>query len=139
MILMNQFLCFLVFKLNTQFYRPPGDCGNPRSYTYPVVISTVEAAARGTIVLVGREGQMTLVDAFVKEGTGESLKHTESLLREFPVRWLLELIVGAPDTVGVITFSSENRADDHFKGVTLNVVPPVKGMPVGGAFHNWIT
>ncbi|KAK0463316.1 hypothetical protein IW261DRAFT_1680672 [Armillaria novae-zelandiae] len=57
-----------VLQLNTQFYRPPGDCGNPKSYSYPVVISIVEAATREKVVLGGREGQMALVDAFVKEG-----------------------------------------------------------------------
>lgn len=61
---------------------------------------------------------------------------TSALLQ---VRWLRELFGGSPDTVGVITFSSENLTDDHFKGVALDVAPPVKGMPVGGAFHNWMT
>ncbi|KAK0460437.1 uncharacterized protein EV420DRAFT_210615 [Desarmillaria tabescens] len=153
-----------VLQLNTQFYRPPGDCGNPKSYTYPVVISIVEAATRETVVLGGREGQMVLVDAFVKEGTrlmkeenvtclitscGFMAATHKELAERMPipigtsallqVRWLRELFGGAPDSVGVITFSSENFTDDYFKGVALDVVPPVKGMPVGGAFHNWMS
>ncbi|KAG7445411.1 uncharacterized protein BT62DRAFT_969925 [Guyanagaster necrorhizus] len=153
-----------VLQLNTQFYRPPGDCGNLKSYAYPVVISIVEAATRETVVLAGREGQMALVDAFVKEGTrlmkeenvtclitscGFMAATHKELAERMPipigtsallqVRWLRELFGGAPDTVGVITFSAENLTKDHFKGVALDVAPPVKGVPVGGAFYNWIT
>ncbi|KAK0447312.1 hypothetical protein EV421DRAFT_194907 [Armillaria borealis] len=153
-----------VLQLNTKFYRPPGDCGNPKSYSYPVVISIVEAATRETVVLGGREGQIALVDAFVKEGTrlmkeenvtclitscGFMAATHRELAEKMPipigtsallqVRWLRELFGGSPDTVGVITFSSENLTDDHFKGIALDVAPPMKGMPVGGAFHNWMT
>ncbi|KAK0499175.1 hypothetical protein EDD18DRAFT_1070871 [Armillaria luteobubalina] len=153
-----------VLQLNTQFYRPPGDCGNTKSYSYPVVISIVEAATREKVVLGGREGQMALVDAFVKEGTrlmkeenvtclitscGFMAATHRELAERMPipigtsallqVRWLPELFGGASDTVGVITFSSENLTDDHFKGVALDIAPPVKGMPVGGAFYNWMT
>ncbi|KAK0445048.1 uncharacterized protein EV420DRAFT_1277178, partial [Desarmillaria tabescens] len=122
-----------VLQLNTQFYRLPGDFGNPKSYTYPVVISIVEVAIRETVVLGGREGQMALVDAFVKEGTrlmkeenvtclitscGFMAATQKELAEGMPsdklipigtsallqVQCLRELFGGAPDTVGIHSY-----------------------------------
>ncbi|KIY47043.1 hypothetical protein FISHEDRAFT_66216 [Fistulina hepatica ATCC 64428] len=153
-----------VLQLNTAFYRPPGDVGNPASFNVPTVIRVVESANRSNVVTGGKAGQATIIDDFAKEAANMmkeencvafvtscgflAASHRElaakiqapmgtSALLQVP--WLRQLYGGGPETVGVLTFSAENLGPDHFAGIDIEGdLPPIKGMPHNCAFRRWI-
>ena len=54
-----------ILMLDTQFYRPVGDIGNPRSFSFPVIYHIVKQA---TVERVVKQGDPSLIQPFIEAG-----------------------------------------------------------------------
>lgn len=148
-----------IMMLDTTFERPLGDVGNARSWPFPVVYKTVKGASARTIV--NGEEDAALLDAFVAAGEDLAREGACALttscgflvLRQSALASRLTLPVAtssllqipqittflpAGKKVGVITYDFNSLTDRHFREAGLKDIPPVAGLPKGGAFHQLI-
>jgi hypothetical protein len=144
--------------LDTNFERPVGDVGNAASWPFPVIYATVKGAT-GRLVVDGRDDH--LFNAFVS--AGEDLRRRGAcalttscgflVLRQSKLAARLELplatssllqiplvagLLPSGSKVGVVTYDSDSLTAAHFREAGLDAVPPVAGLPRGGAFHGLI-
>ena len=147
-----------IIMLDTTFPRPPGDVGNPASWPFPVLYRTVSGATAHRVVS-GQDGP--LLDAFVAAGEdlhragacavttscGFLVLRQQALAARLPLpvatSSLLQVAAVAATLplcrqVGVITYDASALTAAHFAAAGLTAVPPVAGLPRGGAFHGMI-
>ncbi|WP_042693741.1 aspartate/glutamate racemase family protein [Azospirillum sp. B506] len=150
-----------IIMLDTAFERPVGDVGNAGSWPFPVLYRTVSGALPRDVV-DGREGG--LMDAFVAAGEELIRQGAAALLtscgflvlrqrplaarlsRPLATSSLLQLpqiaaMLPAGRTIGVVTYDAGSLTPAHFHEAGLTEtsgLPPVAGLPRGGAFHRLI-
>lgn len=148
-----------IMMLDTTFERPLGDVGNAGSWPFPVVYKTVKGASARKIV--NGEDDAMLLEAFVaaseelaREGACALTTSCGFLvLRQSTLAQRLTLPVAtssllqipqitaflpAGKKVGVITYDFNSLTDLHFREAAIKDIPPVAGLPKGGAFHQLI-
>lgn len=154
-----------IIMLDTAFERPVGDVGNPGSWPFPVLYRTVSGALPRDVV-DGREGgrEGGLTDAFVeageeliRQGAGALLtscgflvsrqrRLAARLSRPLATSSLLQLpqiaaMLPADRGIGVVTYDAISLTPAHFREAGMAEtasLPPVAGLPRGGAFHRLI-
>ncbi len=150
-----------IIMLDTAFERPVGDVGNADSWPFPVLYRTVSGALPRDVV-DGREGGLT--DAFVaageeliRQGAGALLtscgflvlrqrRLAARLSRPLATSSLLQLpqiaaMLPADRKIGVVTYDADSLTPTHFREAGViepTPLPPVVGLPKGGAFHRLI-
>jgi len=150
-----------IIMLDTAFERPVGDVGNAGSWPFPILYRTVSGALPRDVV-DGREGG--LMDAFVeageeliRQGAGALLTSCGFLVlrqrqlaarlsRPLATSSLLQVpqiaaMLPSGRRIGIITYDAASLTPAHFReaGLAETVpLPPVAGLPRGGAFHRLI-
>lgn len=142
-----------ILMLNTRFPRPPGDIGNPETFSYPVRYRVIELATVDRIV--NADGPTKVVmDAFteaghalVEEGVtslttscGFMAIAQKELAGRCPVPVLssslcqipiVQSTLPASKRVGVITIDSQQLTAAHFLGVGAPTDLPIEGVEGG--------
>ncbi|MDQ0457617.1 aspartate/glutamate racemase family protein [Rhizobium paknamense] len=147
-----------ILMLDTAFERPVGDVGNAASWPFRVLYKRVEGAVARKVVS-GQDDD--LLEAFIAAGqelVSEgafalttscgflALRQSQlsarlavpvatSSLLQIPS---LSLTLPKGKTVGVITYDRASLTERHFQEVGVNDIPPIAGLPSGGAFHGLI-
>lgn len=143
-----------VLVLETRFPRPPGDVGNPASFSFPVRYRRVAAATPARVV---HEQARGLLDAFAAAGRslaaegavgiGTSCGFLALFQRELaallpvPVAtssllqaaWLRPLLP-AESTIGIVTIDAAALSTDHLAAVGVPPGLPIEGVDPGGEF-----
>jgi len=147
-----------IIMLDTAFPRPVGDVGNAASWPFPVLYRTVHGAT-ARLVVSGQDGP--LLEAFA--AAGEDLRRAGACALTTSCGFLvlrqqaLAARVGLPlatssllqipavaatlpagRRVGVITYDAAALSLAHFTAAGLSEIPPVAGLPRGGALHGMI-
>ncbi len=148
-----------IMMLDTTFERPLGDVGNAESWPFPVLYKTVKGAIARKIV--DGEDDAILLDAFVEAGEELAREGACALttscgflvLRQGALAERLTLPVATSSllqipqltnmlppgkAVGVVTYDASSLTDVHFRQAGVLNIPPVAGLPKGGAFHQLI-
>jgi hypothetical protein len=143
-----------ILMLQTRFPRPPGDIGNPASFSFPVLYETVPEASVARIA--AREPDPELLAPFVTAGTRLIERGAAAISTScgFLVLWQRELSarLGAPvlcssllmlpwlesclapgRRAGVITFDAEALGAAHLAAAGARPDTPVAGLDPRGA------
>lgn len=150
--------CLGVLKLATRFPRPPGDIGNPATFTFPVRYAVVDAASPQRVV---RERARGLLEPFiaaggqlVREGAaaiGTSCGFLALFQRELTVAlpvpvatssllqaaWLTPLLPTG-GCVGIVTIDADSLGPDHLLAVGADPRLPVEGVDPASEFASAI-
>jgi hypothetical protein len=146
--------------LKTAFPRPPGDVGNPRTWSVPTRYRVVEPARVDAVV---RSGPLTpdLLNAFVEAGwalveEGATLITTscgflvtaqQALGEALPVPVVTSSLLQIPQVqealppgrrVGVLTFDARQLSAMHLAAAGAPADTPVAGLEQGGELHRVI-
>ncbi len=144
--------------LDTSFERPVGDVGNAASWPFPVLYKRISGATARKVVS-GHDDD--LLDAFVAAGQELVAEGAFALttscgflaLRQSQLSARLtvpvatssllqipSLLATLPEgkTVGVITYDHASLTERHFHAVGVHQIPPIAGLPNGGAFRGLI-
>jgi hypothetical protein len=147
-----------IMMLDTSFERPVGDVGNAGSWPFPVLYKRVSGASARKVVS-GQDDD--LLDAFVAAGEELVAEGAFALttscgflaLRQSQLSARLTVPVATSSllqissisamlpkgkTVGVITYDRASLTERHFQEVGVHEVPPIAGLPSGGAFRGLI-
>lgn len=148
-----------IIMLDTTFERPLGDVGNAGSWPFPVIYKTVRGASARKII--NGEDDAALLDAFVAAGEElardgacalttscgflalQQRKLAQRLALPIATSSLLQIpqimaFLPTGKKVGVITYDGKSLTDHHFHQTGVTDIPPVAGLPKGGAFHQLI-
>jgi len=141
-----------ILMLETGFSRPPGDIGNPASFTFPVLYEVAAGASASRVVRDRAEG---LLEPFIEAGErlvergavglmtscGFLALHQQTLAAALPVPVatssllqlpLLERLLPKGQRVGVLTASAKDLTAAHLAAVGAAADTPVAGLePVG--------
>lgn len=144
--------------LDTAFARPVGDVGNAGSWPFPVLFKRVAGASAHKVVSGQDED---LLEAFVAAGLelvaegacalttscGFLAQRQSQLSARLPVPIATSSLLQIPSVsamlpkgkrVGVITYDRASLTHRHFEEVGVRDIPPIEGLPKGGAFHGLI-
>lgn len=144
--------------LDTTFERPVGDVGNAASWPFPVLYKRVQGATARKVVS-GQDDD--LLEVFVAAGQELVAEGAFALttscgflaLRQSQLSARLTVPVATSSllqipslsatlpkgkTVGVITYDRESLTERHFQEVGVHEIPPIVGLPNGGAFRGLI-
>lgn len=146
-----------ILMLDTQFYRPVGDIGNPRSFSFPVIYHIVKQA---TVERVVKQGDPSLIQPFIKAGKELEAKGVrvittscgflalfqKDIQKHLSVPFISSSLLQIPlvhhmsgGVVGVLTAKKSSLTKRHFEGVGADHVPLVTyGMDDKPAFTNAI-
>jgi hypothetical protein len=147
-----------IMMLDTSFERPVGDVGNAASWPFPVLYKRISGATARKVVS-GQDDD--LLDAFVAAGQELVAEGAFALttscgflaLRQSQLSARLTVPVATSSllqipsllatlprgkTVGVITYDRASLTQRHFQEVGVTDIPPVAGLPGGGAFRGLI-
>lgn len=147
-----------ILMLDTSFERPIGDVGNAASWPFPVLYKRI-AGATARKVVSGQDDD--LLDAFVTAGQELVSEGAFALttscgflaLRQSKLSTRLAVPVATSSllqipsisatlpkgtTVGVITYDRASLTERHFQEVGVHEIPPIAGLPNGGAFRGLI-
>lgn len=147
-----------IMMLDTSFERPVGDVGNAASWPFPVLYKRISGATARKVVS-GQDDD--LLEAFVAAGQelvaegafalttscGFLALRQRQLSARLPVPVAASSLLQIPSisamlpdgkTVGVITYDHASLTSRHFAAVGVPDVPPIAGLPRGGAFHGLI-
>jgi Asp/Glu/hydantoin racemase len=150
-----------VLMLKTRFPRPPGDVGNPATWSVPTRYREVEAAKVASVVQSGPLPQ-ALVAAFITAGRalveeGATLITTscgflvtaqKALAEALPVPVVTSSLLQIPQVqaglpagwrVGVITFDSRRLTARHLAAAGAPADTPVVGLEDGGELYRVIS
>lgn len=147
-----------IMMLDTTFERPVGDVGNAESWPFPVLYKRIPGAFVRRIV----DGQdEALLEAFVVAGRelveagavalttscGFLILRQAALAARLPVPIATSSLLQIPQLsallpagrkIGVVTYDKAALTLAHFQQAGVDVMPPVVGLPKGGAFHGLI-
>lgn len=144
--------------LDTTFERPVGDVGNAGSWPFPVIYKRIDGASARKVVS-GRDDD--LLEAFVAAGNeliaegacaittscGFLALRQPQLAMRLPVPVATSSLLQIPlvaamlpggKGLGVITYDKASLTPKHFEAVGVSEIPPIGGLPKGGAFHRLI-
>lgn len=146
-----------ILMLDTSFYRPKGDIGNPETYSFPVAYQLVEKA---TIQRVVKTGDPTLIEPFIKAAKILQQKGVkaittscgflsifqEEIQSQLRIPFYSSSLMQIPmvsaltgGIVGVITARKSSLTEEHFQGVNAHQTPiVVEGMGGMPAFSQAI-
>jgi hypothetical protein len=144
-----------ILMLHTNFYRFPGDIGNPDTWSFPVRFSIVPGAVPSRVI---HSVDPDLLERFIAKaevliqtgalGIATSCGFLSACQKEFTERIsvpvfsssllllpLIQATLPAGKKVGVLTFSEDALDARHFSGAGIEHRVPVQGLPVDGQFQ----